>query len=238
MWALQSNANGPLSKLIEFDHKILNAEAAQATGCAAVLTVVDVMSQVTMFIPVVTKSAVHTMVLAVWGASSLLHGWGCKVHRHSHAGLHKKIMGVAHADISATDNPTHHAVVEHRNKVIGKMLDVHVAQSKGDLNSVHMHDLNMSCAAAATCNLQHTYNGHIVLRHLTGEIPCTQNDLVACAHNPAAAVTGSTQAQWIANSSSNSRLSWMSLLGYCQQHVMMKPGAMHYLGMQLSLRLA
>ena len=179
-------------KLIEFDHKILNAEAAHATGCAAVLTVVDVVSRVTMFIPVVTKSAEETAT-ALFTRWYSLFGVPAVFRMDGDAGFtgtvmqaFSKLMGVAHADVSAADDPTHHAVVERRNKVIGKMLDV--AQSKGDLNSVQ--DLNMYCAAAAAaCNLQHTYNGHTVLEYLTGEIPRTQNDLVK--RNTAAAVAGS-----------------------------------------------
>ena len=72
------------------------------------------------------------------------------------------------------------------------MLDV--AQSKGDLNN--MQDLNMYCAAAAAaCNLQHTYNGHTVLEYLTGENPRAQNDLVK--RNTAAAVAGSMDSDFL-----------------------------------------
>ena len=47
-------------KLIEFDHKKLPPAMAAATGYAAILTVVDVVSRVTIFIPVVRLTAVAT----------------------------------------------------------------------------------------------------------------------------------------------------------------------------------
>ena len=78
------------------------------------------------------------------------------------------ILGVKHQDISrsAPDNPTqyHHAVVERRNKVMEKMLDV--AASKADLNSFEDLDMYFAVASAA-CNLEYdiVYNGHTVLEY-------------------------------------------------------------------------
>ena len=164
------------------------------------LTVVDVVSRVTIFIPVVTKSAEETVTATStftrWYQYSLF-GVPAAFRMNGDAGFTGtvmqafiKTMGIVYADISAADDPTHHAAVERKNKVVGKMLDVAQSASKlkGDLNSVH--DLNMYCAAAASaaCNPQHTYNVHTVLKYLTGEIPRTQNDLVT--HNTAAAVAG------------------------------------------------
>ena len=42
-------------KLVEFDHKKLEASVVAATGLAAILTVVDPVVRVTMFIPVATE---------------------------------------------------------------------------------------------------------------------------------------------------------------------------------------
>ena len=50
----------------------------------------------------------------------------------------------AHRDFSAPDDPTHHAVVERRNQVMEKFIDV--AVSKGDLKKEA--DLEMYCAGA------------------------------------------------------------------------------------------
>ena len=47
-------------KLVEFDHKILSAEVAAATGCAAVLTVVDPAPRVNIFVPVSDETVVTT----------------------------------------------------------------------------------------------------------------------------------------------------------------------------------
>ena len=87
----------------------------------------------------------------------------------------RTMLGVKTMDYSAPDDPTHHSVVERRNKVMEKLLDVGI--SKGDLNTAA--DLDMYCAtAAAACNLEYTQNGHTVLEYLTGEIPRTHKDLV------------------------------------------------------------
>ena len=92
-----------------------------------------------------------------------------------------KLLGVKTQDFSAPDEPTHHAVVERRNQVMGKMLDVGI--SKGDITD--RNSLDMYCATAASaCNLEHTFNGHTVLEYLTGEIPRTQRELVAVAEIP------------------------------------------------------
>ena len=91
------------------------------------------------------------------------------------------IMGVKHVDVSAPDDPTHHALVEHRNQVMEKMLDV--GDSNGDVNSAD--DLHMYCAAAtAVCNLEYIYQGHTVLEYLTGEVPRTHRDMVLPASIP------------------------------------------------------
>ena len=84
-----------------------------------------------------------------------------------------KIMGVKHVDLSVPDNPTHHAVVERRNQVMEKMIDV--ASSKGDFNTAA--DVEMYCASAASvCNLEHVFNGHTALEYLIGEVPRTHRD--------------------------------------------------------------
>ena len=47
-------------KLVEFDHKVLPKDVADATGYDAVLSVVDVVTRVTMFVPVTSVDAVTT----------------------------------------------------------------------------------------------------------------------------------------------------------------------------------
>ena len=46
--------------MIEFDHKILEPSVAAATGCAAILTLVDVVARITMYVPVRTLNTVET----------------------------------------------------------------------------------------------------------------------------------------------------------------------------------
>ena len=169
-------------KLVEFDHKKLTAAAAAATGHAAVLTVVDVVSRVTMFIPVVSLTAEDTARAlfirwyAMFGVPAIFRCDGDPGYTSSVMKAFAALLGVKAFDFSAPDNPTHHGTVERRNRVMEKLLDV--AISKGDLNS--SADLHMYCAmATATCNLEHVFNGHTVLEYLTGEVPRTHNDVVA-----------------------------------------------------------
>lgn len=168
-------------KLVEFDHKIIPPEVAEATGAAAILTIVDVVSRVTVFVPVpdmtaaTTARALYTRWYSLFGTPTVFRcdnfpSFTSAVMKRFHA-----ILGVRHVDFSAPDNATHHAVVERRNKVMEKFIDVGV--SKGDL--LNAEDLELYCAsAAASCNLEHIYNGHTVLEYLTGEVPRTHRDLV------------------------------------------------------------
>lgn len=87
-----------------------------------------------------------------------------------------RLLGVRHHDVSApaSDDPTHHSMVERRNQVTEKLLDV--AVPKGDIQQ--LADLGMYCAAAtAACNLEYVYHGHTVLEYLTGEVPRTHRDM-------------------------------------------------------------
>ena len=174
-------------KMIEFDHKILEPDVVAATGCAAILTIVDVVARVTMYVPVHTLNtvdtarALYTRWYSLFGSPAVMRMDNAPAYTSAVMQAFHKLMGVRHVDLSAPDNPTHHAMVERRNQIMEKMLDV--AISKGDLNS--KADLDMYCASAASvCNLEHTYNGHTVLEYLTGEIPRTHRDLVTPADIP------------------------------------------------------
>ena len=166
-------------KLVEFDHKILEPAVVQATGCAAILTMVDTVSRVTMFIPVKSKDAVCT-ARAIFTSWYSLFGVPAVFRMDKAAEFSSEVMttfarmlGVKSIDMSCHDNPTHHGMVERRNKVMEKFLDV--AMSKGDIQS--FEDLQMYCAtAAAACNLEYVFDGHTVLEYLTGEVPRTQRD--------------------------------------------------------------
>ena len=168
-------------KLVEFDHKILPADLAATLGLAAVLTVVDVVSRVTMFVPVQsvdaddTARALFTRWYPLFGVPTIFRCDGAPAFSSEVMHEFYNLLGVKTVDVSAPDDPTHHAVVEVRNKVMEKMLDV--AISKGDLKTPQ--DLSMYCAAAsAACNLEHVFNGHTVLEFLTAEIPRSHRDSV------------------------------------------------------------
>ena len=91
------------------------------------------------------------------------------------------LLGVKHRDVSAPDNPTHHSMVERRNRVMEKFIDV--GSSKGDIKA--SEDLDMYCAAAtAACNLEYIYHDHTVMEYLTGEVPRTHRDMVRPADVP------------------------------------------------------
>ena len=177
-------------KLVEFDHKLLPPEIVGAAGAAAVLTIVDVVSRVTVFVPVPDLTAVTTARTlysrwySLFGVPTVFR---CDGHPSFTSAVMKRfhsILGVRHVDFSAPDNATHHAVVERRNKVLEKFIDVGV--SKGDI--LNAADLELYCAsAAASCNLEHIYNGHTVLEYLTGEVPRTHRDTVTPAALEAAA---------------------------------------------------
>ena len=146
-------------KMIEFDHKILEPDVVAATGCAAILTIVDVVARVTMYVPVHTLNtvdtarALYTRWYSLFGSPAVMRMDNAPAYTSAVMQAFHKLMGVRHVDLSAPDNPTHHAMVERRNQIMEKMLDV--AISKGDLNS--KADLDMYCASAASvCNLEHT----------------------------------------------------------------------------------
>ena len=169
-------------KLVEFDHKVLPITVAGNVGYAAVLTVIDVVSRVTMFIPVTdmtaitTARALFTRWYPMFGVPAVFLMDGAPAFSSDVMHAFYSLMGVKHIDVSAPDDPTHHSTVERRNSVMEKMIDV--AISKGDLNNAD--DLHMYCAAAtAACNLEYVYNGHTVLEYLTGEVPRTRAALVS-----------------------------------------------------------
>jgi len=168
-------------KLVEFDHKTVPDEIAPALGIAAILTVVDVVSRVTMFIPVkdvgaeTTARALFTRWYPLFGVPTVFRMDGAAAFSSEVMHSFYELMGVKHLDVSAPDDPTHHAVVERRNQMMEKLLDVGIF--KGDIKTAD--DLEMYCASAsAMCNLEHVYNGFTVLEALTGEIPRAQRDLV------------------------------------------------------------
>ena len=173
-------------KMIEFDHKILEPSVVAATGCAAILTLVDVVARITMYVPVRTLNTVDTAraLYARWyslfGTPTVMRMDNAPAYTSGVMRAFQKLMGVRYVDLSAPDNPTHHAMVERRNQIMEKL---DVAISKSDLNSAD--DLDMYYASAASvCNLEHTHNGHTVLECLTGEIPRTHRDLVTQTEIP------------------------------------------------------
>ena len=168
-------------KLIEVDHKILATDVAQRTKHAAVLTLVDVVSRLTMFIPVQTTSArdaaaaIYIRWYPYFGVPAFMR---CDNASSFHSALMKhfsEILGIKDWDFSAPNNPTQHATVERRHRVLEHYIDV--ADSNGDLNSPT--DLELHCASAmAACNLEYIYDGHSVMEYVTGAVPRTRRDVV------------------------------------------------------------
>ena len=167
--------------MIEIDHKILDADTASATGYAAILTMVDDVSKLTLFTPVLTTSAAHAAhaVVTKWypffGVPMVFRSDKGSAFTSELMQQVSRAMGVQGWDLSAPDNPTHHAGVERRNRVMEHFLDVGV--SNGDITSAAA--LERYCAAAtATCNLEYEFNGHTVFEYVTGAVPRTHNNVV------------------------------------------------------------
>ena len=168
-------------RLIEIDHKILDASTAAATGCAAILTMLDDVSKLTLFIPVPTTSArdaAHAILVhwyPLFGAPLMFRSDKGAAFTSSLMKQFADLLGVEGWDLSAPDNPTHHSGVERRNRVMEHYLDV--GASSGDL--LNFTALERYCAAAtATCNLEYSYNGHTVMEYVTGAKPRIRNDIV------------------------------------------------------------
>ena len=168
-------------RLVEIDHKILDAEVAAATGCDAILTMVDDVSKLTLFVPVESTSTLHAAhaIVTRWypffGVPMIFRSDKGSAFTSDLMLMVCQILGVNGWDLSAPDNPTHHSVVERRNRVMEHFLDV--GASSGDLTSFEALEL-YAAAATATCNLEYEYNGHTVMEYVTGAQPRTHNDLV------------------------------------------------------------
>ena len=134
-----------------------------------------------MFVPVsdetavTTARALFTRWYPLFGVPAVFRMDGAPGFTSQVMSAFSRLLGVRHHDVSAPDDPTHHSLVERRNQVMEKLLDV--AMSKGDIQQ--LADLDMYCAAAtAACNLEYVYHGNTVLEYLTGEVPRTHRDMV------------------------------------------------------------
>ena len=98
-------------KLIEIDHKIIPADLTAKIGIGAILTIVDVVSRCTMFVPVPNETAVST-ARAIFNRWYPLFGVPAIIRRDGAPGFSSEcmqcfcdLMGVKHNDVSAPDNP-------------------------------------------------------------------------------------------------------------------------------------
>ena len=132
-------------RLVEIDHKILDAEVAAATGCDAILTMVDDVSKLTLFVPVESTSTLHAAhaIVTRWypffGVPMIFRSDKGSAFTSDLMLMVCQILGVNGWDLSAPDNPTHHSVVERRNRVMEHFLDV--GASSGDLTSFEALEL-------------------------------------------------------------------------------------------------
>ena len=167
--------------MIEIDHKILDADTASATGYAAILTMVDDVSKLTLFTPVLTTSTIHAAhaVMTKWypffGVPMVFRSDKGSAFTSDLMQRVSQALGVHGWDLSAPNNPTHHSGVERRNRVMEHYLDVGI--SNGDITNAAA--LERYCAAAtATCNLEYAFNGHTVFEYVTGATPRTHNNVI------------------------------------------------------------
>jgi len=167
-------------KVIQFDFKVLDDVLKASTGRPAVLTMVDSSTGFTKFIPVPDKTSettartLYNNWYGEFGVPSLFQCDRDPAYVADTMAAFARIMGVQRIDFSAPDDPTQHSLVERRNQILDKHLDVGAA--KGDITCAD--DLEVYCTMAmAACNLEQYRAGHTALEYLTGEVPRTQRDL-------------------------------------------------------------
>jgi hypothetical protein len=168
-------------KLVEIDFKVLDAEVRARTESPAVLTIVDPVSGLTMFVPVPNRTAesaakaIFVHWYPVFGVPAHLRYDGAAEFSSKVMHAFHRLVGVRGSDVSAPDNPTHHGTVERRNRVLEKCIDT--AFSSGAIDDEL--GLELVCAdATAKCNLEFIHRGATVFEYLTGEVPRTRNEVV------------------------------------------------------------
>ena len=169
-------------KMVQFDFKVLDDEVKLATKRSAVLTIVDSATGVTVFAPVRDQTATTTARTlfnkwhSIFGVPAMFKCDGDPAYTSQVMAEFARLMGVKSIDFSAPNEPTQHSLVERRNEILEKHIDVGVA--KGDITCAQ--DLSLYCAMAMTrCNLEHYRDGMSSLERLTGEVPRTQRDLAS-----------------------------------------------------------
>ena len=94
---------------------------AAATGYAAILTMVDVVSRVTIFIlvaqltAVATACALFTQWYPMFGVLAIFCMDGDPGYTLEVMTTFSSLLGVKHRGIFAPNNPTHHLMVDHHN---------------------------------------------------------------------------------------------------------------------------
>ena len=157
------------------DHYIVKGDMARLTAVPAVLSLICSATKICMFIVVddmtamTTAKAIHNRWMGLFGvpvefksdkgpafASEVMQAW-------------RSLVGVKHWNFSATEDATHHALLEHRHETLHQVLTN--ADIKGDLAS--KDDLEYYVADAMAILNLHTATGDVAspFEKTTGQRP-------------------------------------------------------------------
>jgi site-specific DNA-cytosine methylase len=168
---------------IQIDHKILTDNQATLTGFPAILSICDCASRQVMFIPATSTSAhvTATLLFIHWYST---YGYPLVIRSDKGSGfasqvfaIFRSLSGVKLWDHSATDNPTHHSLVENKHKVLDDILIQ--AEQRGDLNPRTLP--MMAARAMQVCNFDHKAQGITAFERVTAQPPRTLADAMLLA---------------------------------------------------------
>jgi hypothetical protein len=137
-------------RVLQADHKVLTDREAGECGCPAVLSLVDVATRVTVYVPAGSQTACETaaLILMYWVP---FYGVPVLLITDPHPGFASEVMaairrtmGIKDHEMGAARQKGRVAVVERSHRVLGQVLEDGFA--KGDIGSVD--DLRMYCGFA------------------------------------------------------------------------------------------
>jgi hypothetical protein len=176
---IQSNGASVLAArrfmVIQIDHKVLSKHQAELTSHPAILSICDAASRQTMFIPALSMSATVTAQLlfvhwfSTYGFPEVIRSDKGSGFASEVFAVFRALSGVREWDSSASDNPTHHSLIENKHKILTDIIEQ--AEERGDLN---MQSLAMITARAQqVCNFDCKPQGISAFQRVTGQPPRT-----------------------------------------------------------------
>ena len=167
--------------VVYMDHYILKGELPDLTGVQAILSLTCASIRITMFIVVNSTSAydairaIHDRWAPIFGYPNTFKSDNGSAFISECVRVYRSMMGVKHWDFSAADDPTHHALLEHKHKTLNSVLET--ARLKGDIRS--RTDLEFYTSnAMMRHNIILKSEGFTPFEKLSGQPPSTLTDLV------------------------------------------------------------